>query len=102
GGWGGAGRAGGGAEGQGGAATPARALHDHSVARNAPLGEPPPQTTFTSEPTWKNGGWSGDGRTSPGSSSPSSCASTLIQPGVPSSMALTQSTSVGTPPVVSV
>ena len=37
---------------------------------------------------------------SPGSSNPKSVASTFVHAGVPSSIAVTQSTSVGTPPVV--
>src|SRR5262249_25959441 len=69
----------------------------------APLGDPPLQSTFTLGPTWKNGGvGSAPGRGSPGRSTPSSAASTLVQPGPPVSIALIQSTSSGTPPVVSV
>src|SRR5262249_50871964 len=68
---------------------------------NAPLGEAP-QMIFTSEPTWKNGGVGMvGGRGSPGSSNPSSVASTFVHPGPPVSNAFPQSTSSGTPPVVS-
>src|SRR5436309_7060705 len=60
------------------------------------------QVTTISDPIRENGGWSGLGAGSPGRRRPQFVHSTLVHAGVPSSIAPTQSTSVGTPPVVSV
>src|SRR5262249_6531066 len=69
----------------------------------APLGDPPLQSTFTLGRTGKEGGGgSARGRGSPGGSTPSPGPWRLAQPGPRVSIALIQSTSSGTPPVVSV
>src|SRR5205814_722799 len=81
-----------------------RAPLNHAVAhraqppasRNAPPGE---QTTTTSDPTCWNGGVGiVGGRGSPGRRRPQFAHWTSVQADVPSIIALTQSTSFGTPP----
>src|SRR5579862_544685 len=82
--------------------------HPRVSPAGAPIAACYGHVTTTSDPTCWNGGWSGLGCGSPGRSKPQFVHSTFDQAGslavggLLSSVASIQSTSVGTPPVVSV